>query len=76
MRSTYIQCRESTIIIDGVQYLHGCEYTVMADRIAATTFMSAAAVTGSHITLKDIVRVIWNPYCPYLKRRAAATIKR
>ena len=46
---------ESTIIIDGVQYLHGCEYTVMADRIAATTFMSAAAVTGSHITLKDIV---------------------
>jgi len=46
---------ESTIIIDGVQCLHGCEYTVMADRIAATTFMAAAAVTGSNITLKDIV---------------------
>ena len=46
---------ESTIIIEGVQCLHGCEYTVMSDRIAATTFMAAAAVTGSNITLKDIV---------------------
>lgn len=46
---------EGTIIIDGVKRLHGCEHTVIADRIAATTFMAAAAVTGSHIALRNII---------------------
>ncbi len=46
---------EGTIIIDGVQSLHGCEHTVIADRIAAATFMAAAAVTGSHIALRNII---------------------
>lgn len=37
---------EGCIIIDGVKELYGCEHTVMPDRIAAATYMAAAAVTG------------------------------
>ncbi|MBR1384546.1 MAG: UDP-N-acetylglucosamine 1-carboxyvinyltransferase [Ruminococcus sp.] len=40
-----------TIIIEGVPQLHSCEYTVMPDRIAAVTFMSAAAITGGELSL-------------------------
>lgn len=43
----------STIVISGVDRLHGCEYEVMPDRIAAATYMSAAAVTGGEIDLKN-----------------------
>ena len=43
----------STIVISGVDKLHGCEYEVMPDRIAAATYMSAAAVTGGEIDLKN-----------------------
>ncbi len=45
---------EGCIIIDGVKELYGCEYTVMPDRIAAVTYMAAAAVTGGNITLLDV----------------------
>ena len=40
-----------TITISGVEKLHGCEYSVMPDRIVAATFMSAAAATGGEIGL-------------------------
>lgn len=41
------------IVIKGVDRseLHGCGYTVMPDRIAAVTYMCAAAVTGGEVTL-------------------------
>lgn len=45
---------ESCIIIDGVKELYGCEHRVMPDRIAAVTYMAAAAVTGGNITLRDV----------------------
>ncbi len=45
---------ESCVIIDGVKELYGCEHRVMPDRIAAVTYMAAAAVTGGNITLKDV----------------------
>ena len=41
-----------TVRIKGVKELHGCEYTVMPDRICAATFMAAAAATGGEIVLK------------------------
>ncbi len=40
-----------TITVRGVQSLHGCEYSVMPDRIAACTYLTAAAITGGEITL-------------------------
>lgn len=44
----------STIIINGVKKLNGCTYSVMPDRIAAATYISAAAATGGEISLIGI----------------------
>jgi len=43
----------ATITIEGVESLHGCDYTVMPDRIETGTYLVAAAATGGHIKLKD-----------------------
>ena len=41
-----------TLVIQGVQALNTCEYTVMPDRIEAGTYLVAAAATGGCITVK------------------------
>lgn len=46
----------STIVIDGTDRLYSCEYRVMPDRIAAVTFLTAAAITGGEIVLCDANR--------------------
>ena len=46
---------EGIIVIDGVTKLHACSHTIIPDRIAAATLMSCAAVTGSEITLKNVI---------------------
>ena len=43
---------ESTVIIDGVEKLHGAEFYIISDRIVAATYMAAAAVTGGEIELQ------------------------
>ncbi|MFA7216011.1 MAG: UDP-N-acetylglucosamine 1-carboxyvinyltransferase [Bacillota bacterium] len=43
------------IRIEGVKELHDCRHTVMTDRIAAGTYMAAAAVTGGEISLENIL---------------------
>ncbi|GEO65310.1 UDP-N-acetylglucosamine 1-carboxyvinyltransferase [Companilactobacillus nantensis] len=45
----------NTVRINGVESLHGCEHSIMQDRIEAGTFMIAAAVTGGDIFIKDAV---------------------
>ncbi len=45
---------ESCVIVDGVKELFGGEHEVMPDRIVSATYMAAAAVTGSNITLKGV----------------------
>jgi UDP-N-acetylglucosamine 1-carboxyvinyltransferase len=40
-----------TVVINGVSKLHDVEYTVMPDRIVAGTYLTAAAITGSELTL-------------------------
>ncbi|WP_288106411.1 UDP-N-acetylglucosamine 1-carboxyvinyltransferase [Limnobacter sp.] len=42
-----------TLVIDGVERLHGCEHTVMPDRIEAGTFLCAVAACGGDITLNN-----------------------
>ena len=42
----------STIIIDGVERLHGTHYDVLPDRIETGTFLVGAAITGGHVTAK------------------------
>ena len=44
----------STVSIKGVSELHGCEYTVMPDRIVAATYMGAAAITGGELMLSSV----------------------
>lgn len=43
-----------TVRIRGVKKLNGCEYKVMPDRIAAATYMAAAAVTGGELGLRNV----------------------
>lgn len=45
---------DGTICIQGVERLHGCTYTVIADRIAAGTYLCAAAATGGEIQLTNL----------------------
>ena len=42
-----------TIIIEGVETLHGTRYRVLPDRIETGTFLVAAAITGGSIKVKD-----------------------
>ena len=41
------------IVIEGVEELHGTDYTVMPDRIEAGTYMMAAAITNGDVTLTN-----------------------
>ncbi|MDN3638928.1 UDP-N-acetylglucosamine 1-carboxyvinyltransferase [Simiduia curdlanivorans] len=43
----------ATLVIDGVEELHGCTYKVMPDRIETGTYLVAAAATGGKVKLKD-----------------------
>ena len=42
-----------TIVITGVEELHGCTYSVMPDRIETGTYLIAAAATRGKIKVKD-----------------------
>jgi UDP-N-acetylglucosamine 1-carboxyvinyltransferase len=42
-----------TLVIEGVEKLHGCDYSVMPDRIETGTYLVAAAATGGRVKLKD-----------------------
>lgn len=62
-----------TIVINGVKSLHGAEYNVMPDRIAAITYMAAATGCGGDILLRGV-----NPehtaLCSYVLREMGADI--
>ena len=58
----------STIVIDGVQKLRGCTYSVIADRIAAATYISAAASTGGEISLTGIDSSICDSFLPVFEQ--------
>ncbi|MGD9385399.1 MAG: UDP-N-acetylglucosamine 1-carboxyvinyltransferase [Thioalkalispiraceae bacterium] len=47
------------ITIEGVENLHGAEYTVLPDRIETGTYLVAAAITGGAVKLKDT----YPPHC-------------
>ena len=42
-----------TLVIEGVERLHCCDYTVMPDRIETGTFLVAAAATRGRVKLRD-----------------------
>jgi len=43
----------STLTIEGVDSLHGVEYTVLPDRIESGTYLVAGAITGGRVKLKN-----------------------
>ena len=43
----------STMIVEGVDELHGCEHSVVPDRIEAGTFLCAVAMTGGRVILRN-----------------------
>ena len=51
MGARVIGAGSECIKIEGVEYLKGCDFTVMPDRIEAGTFLIAAAITRSEISL-------------------------
>lgn len=42
-----------TLIVDGVETLHGCHFHVLPDRIETGTYLVAAAVTGGKVRCRD-----------------------
>ena len=46
----------SAVVVEGGIPLHMAEYTVMADRICAATYLSAAAIAGGEIEVEGVPR--------------------
>jgi len=42
-----------TIVINGVESMHGCTHRVIADRVEAATYLIAAATTGGRVLVKE-----------------------
>ena len=42
-----------TLVIDGVERLHGCSYDVLPDRIEAGTYLVAGAITGGRVRARN-----------------------
>lgn len=57
----------STICVEGVSRLTGCEHRVIPDRIAAATYLTAAAITGSTLTLTNVIPDHLAPVLPVLE---------
>ncbi|MDD3229074.1 MAG: UDP-N-acetylglucosamine 1-carboxyvinyltransferase [Oscillospiraceae bacterium] len=56
-----------TVRIEGVSRLTGCTYHVIPDRIAAATYLAAAAATGSQLTLLGVIPRHLRPVLPVLE---------
>lgn len=55
---------EGTVVIEGVSALHSVEHIVIPDRIVASTYMCAAAATGSELIIDNIVPSHLGPVLP------------
>jgi UDP-N-acetylglucosamine 1-carboxyvinyltransferase len=44
-----------SIRIQGVESLHGCEYTIIPDQIETGTYMVAAAITRGDVTVRNVI---------------------
>lgn len=58
----------SSIVINGVPKLHGCEYSIMPDRIAGATYLSMTAATGGELILTDACVPEMEPFLSVLEQ--------
>lgn len=59
---------ESTIVIEGVSTLRGCEHTVIPDRIVAATYLSAIAVSGGDGQITNVNSAHIYPVLPFFRQ--------
>lgn len=59
---------ESSIVIHGKEKLHGCEYTVMPDRIAGATYLAMTAAAGGEIILTNACVSGMEPFLSVLEQ--------
>lgn len=57
--------------IEGVSCLHGCEYTIIPDRIVACTYLAAGAVTGGDVRVTQCAPLQLFAFLRFLKRCGA-----
>ena len=57
-----------TIVVDGVDRLHGVSEPILPDRLEAGTFAIAAVITGGEITLQDVREMDMLPLTAKLRR--------
>lgn len=43
-----------TMVVQGVEKLHGCDHTICPDRIEAGTYLVAGAISGGRVKLKNV----------------------
>lgn len=55
---------EGTVEIEGVSELHPAEHRIIPDRILASTYMSACAITGGNIIIHDVKPTALTPIFP------------
>ncbi|WP_337477640.1 UDP-N-acetylglucosamine 1-carboxyvinyltransferase [Phascolarctobacterium succinatutens] len=60
-----------TIRIEGVDKLHGADYTIIPDRIEAGTYMIAAAMTGGDVIVENVLPEHQKPLIAKLREAGA-----
>lgn len=45
----------SVIVVEGVERLHGANYAIIPDRLAAGTFLIAGVITGGEVTVNQVI---------------------
>ena len=60
-----------TIRIEGVDKLHGADYTIIPDRIEAGTYMIAAAMTGGDVVVENVLPEHQKPLIAKLREAGA-----
>ena len=60
-----------TIRIEGVDKLHGADYTIIPDRIEAGTYMIAAAMTGGAVVVENVLPEHQKPLIAKLREAGA-----
>ena len=60
-----------TIRVEGVEKLHGSDYTIIPDRIEAGTYMIAAAMTGGDVIVENILPEHQKPLIAKLREAGA-----
>lgn len=59
------------IRIEGVEELHGADYTIIPDRIEAGTYMIAAAMTGGDVVIENVLPEHQKPLIAKLREAGA-----